>query len=78
MRYAVDVWELPLVLPIFAKAEAEEPAAKIRAIDDETLTAIMEGMREDYRDVFQWLLLWRRSGWERNRHRRWSMAAATG
>ncbi len=57
MRYAVEVWELPLVLPTFSKAEAEEPAAKIRTIDDDTLAAILGGMREDYRDVFRWLLL---------------------
>ena len=57
MRYAIEAWDAPLTLPRFTIAIAAEPDPKVRAISAETVGALRAAMREDYRDVFDWLVM---------------------
>lgn len=57
MRYAIEAWDAPIALPRFTVAIGAEPDPKVRAIPDKVIAALREAMREDYRDVFDWLVM---------------------
>ncbi|WP_226578794.1 tyrosine-type recombinase/integrase [Acuticoccus sediminis] len=57
MRYAIEAWDAALALPRFTVAIAAEPDPRVRAIPEKTITALRNALREDYRDVFDWLVM---------------------